>query len=149
MENIEILNALAHSVAQIVDEEVEKRTEDTVNLRTLINELKNGSLAEKDAKELFDAIMSGYGEVDAVVGKPTTTDITPSAVIDALHNPDSEMTFEDLLDELSTEEEVDLKEYIRGMDFVEKDDMDEDWIFDNLDNSTIRDVAKRYIDENL
>lgn len=33
--------------------------------------------------------------------------------------------------------------------FVDREDVDEDWIFDNVSDSTIRDIAKRYVDENL
>jgi hypothetical protein len=33
--------------------------------------------------------------------------------------------------------------------FVDKDDIDEDWAFDNLDNNVLCAIAKRYIEENL
>lgn len=34
-------------------------------------------------------------------------------------------------------------------DFVDKDDIDEDWAFENLDNDVLRSIAKRYVEENL
>lgn len=34
-------------------------------------------------------------------------------------------------------------------DYIKADDIDEDYIFDNVDSNVIRDVAKRYVDENL
>jgi hypothetical protein len=34
-------------------------------------------------------------------------------------------------------------------DLVDKDDVDEEWIFENVSDTTIRDVALRYVNDNL
>ena len=61
----------------------------------------------------------------------------------------------DILDAIGSESKYDdeVEDFVRreaeNLDLVDKDDIDEDWIFDNVDNPTIRDVAVRYVDENL
>ena len=61
----------------------------------------------------------------------------------------------DILDAIGSESKYDdeVEDFVRreaeNLDLVDKDDIDEDWIFDNVDNPTIRVVAVRYVDENL
>lgn len=83
-------------------------------------------------------------------------DIALKTVKDSIE--DGEMYSEDIadiLEAIGNESKYDdeVEDFVRreaeNLDLVDKDDIDEDWIFDNVDSSTIRDVAVRYVNDNL
>ena len=98
-----------------------------------------------------ERLLKGKAEDDSC-----QSDNALETVKEAITNNDlSNEDVSDLLDAINNEVKYgdEVADFVRNeavnYDYVDKDDVDEEWIFENVDNSTIRDVAKRYVDENL
>lgn len=168
MENNEILLELAQSIGQIVDKKVAEKTESVKPTladayKMVLEAIQNGTLENEEGqsvKELLTMVRMAYTcKYDEFVAEDDSChlDIALKTVKDSIE--DGEMYSEDIadiLDAIGSESKYDdeVESFVRKQadyldDFVDKDDVDEDWIFDNVDSSTIRDVAVRYVDENL
>ena len=172
MENNEILLELAQSIGQIVDKKVAEKTESVKPTladayKMVLEAIQNGTLENEEGqsvKELLTMVRMAYTcKYDEFVSDnkeeddSCRLDIALKTVKDSIE--DGEMYSEDIadiLEAIGSESKYDdeVEDFVRKQaDYfdvlVDKDDIDEDWIFDNVDNSTIRDVAVRYVDENL
>lgn len=172
MENNEILLELAQSIGQIVDKKVAEKTESVKPTladayKMVLEAIQNGTLENEEGQSVtelltmvrmtytckYDEFVSDNKEED----DSCRLDIALKTVKDSIE--DGEMYSEDIadiLDAIGSESKYDdeVEDFVRKQaDYfdiiVDKDDVDEDWIFDNVDSSTIRDVAVRYVDENL
>lgn len=166
MENNEILAELAMSIGQIVDKKVAEKKPTLANAYKMVLEAINNGSVENDGgsvTELMSAIRSTFtSKYDDFVSDNKAED-------DSCQLDNALKTVKDAItsDDLSHDDVSDLLEAINNADryvdeigdliqneaddygFVDKEDVDEDWIFDNVSDSTIRDIAKRYVDENL
>lgn len=171
MENNEILLELAQSIGQIVDKKVAEKTESVKPTladayKMVLESIQNGTLENEEGRsveELLTMVRKSYTcKYDEFVSDNKEEDdscrlnIALKTVKDSIE--DGEMYSEDIadiLDAIGNESKYDdeVEDFVRreaeNLDLVDKDDIDEDWIFDNVDNPTIRDVAVRYVDENL
>lgn len=163
MENTEILAELAMSIGQIVDKKVaEKKPTLADAYKMVLEAINNGSVENEGGSvtELMSAIRSTFtSKYDDFVSDNKAEDDSCNAlktVKDSIANDDlSHDDVSDLLETINNADRyVDEVEYLirnaaDDYGFVDKEDVDEDWIFDNVSDSTIRDIAKRYVDENL
>ena len=171
MEQTEILAALADSIGEIVDKKVAEKTESIKPTladayKMVLEAIDNGTLENEkglSVTDLLSKIRLAYTcRYDEFVSDNKAED-------DSCQADNALKTVKDLIanDDLSHDDVSDLLEAINNADryvdeigdliqneaddygFVDKEDVDEDWIFDNVSDSTIRDIAKRYVDENL
>ncbi len=171
MEHTEILAALADSIGEIVDKKVAEKTESVKPTladayKMVLEAINNGTIENEEGrsvKELLSMIRLAYtNKYDEFVSdnkaedELSQSDTALETVKDAIGNNDlSNEEVSDLLEAINHEakyndEVADLvRNEAENYGFVDKDDVDEDWIYDNISNSTIRDVAVRYVDENL
>ena len=163
MENNEILAELAMSIGQIVDKKVaEKKPTLADAYKMVLEAINNGSVENEGGSvtELMSAIRSTFtSKYDDFVSDNKAEDDSCNAlkvVKDAIANDDlSHDDVSDLLEAINNESTYDeeVGDLVRNeaddYGFVDRDDVDVDWIFDNVSDSTIRDIAKRYVDENL
>lgn len=171
MENNEILLELAQSIGQIVDKKVAEKTESVKPTladayKTVLESIQNGTLENEEGQsvtELLTMVRMAYTcKYDEFVSDNKAEDDSCrlDSALDTVKKSieDGEMYSEDIadiLDAIGNESKYDdeVEDFVRreaeNLDLVDKDDIDEDWIFDNVDNPTIRDVAVRYVDENL
>ena len=171
MENNEILLELAQSIGQIVDKKVAEKTESVKPTladayKMVLEAIQNGTLENEEGRsveELLTMVRMAYTcKYDEFVSDNKAEDDSCrlDRALDTVKKSieDGEMYSEDvadILDAIGNESKYDDevadfgRRVAENLNLVDKDDMDEDWIFDNLDNSTIRDVAIRYVDENL
>ncbi len=172
MENNEILLELAQSIGQIVDKKVAEKTESVKPTladayKMVLEAIQNGTLENEEGqsvKELLTMVRMAYTcKYDEFVSDNKAEDDSCrldsalKTVKDSIE--DGEMYSEDIadiLDAIGSESKYDdeVEDFVRKQaDYfdvlVDKDDVDEEWIFDNVDSSIIRDVAIRYVDENL
>lgn len=171
MENNEILLELAQSIGQIVDKKVAEKTESVKPkladaYKVVLESIQNGTLENEEGQsveELLTMVRKSYtGKYDEFVSDNKAEDDSCrlDSALDTVKKSieDGEMYSEDVADildaignEIKYDDEVAdfVREQAKYFDLVDKDDMDEDWIFDNVDSSTIRDVAVRYVNDNL
>lgn len=171
MENNEILLELAQSIGQIVDKKVAEKTESVKPkladaYKVVLESIQNGTLENEEGqsvKELLTMVRMAYTcKYDEFVSDNKAEDDSCrlDSALDTVKKSieDGEMYSEDvadILDAIGNESKYDdeVEDFVRreaeNLDLVDKDDIDEDWIFDNVDNSTIRDVAVRYVNDNL
>lgn len=171
MENNEILLELAQSIGHIVDKKVAEKTESVKPTladayKMVLEAIQNGTLENEEGqsvKELLTMVRKSYTcKYDEFVSDNKAEDDSCrldnalDTVKDSIE--DGEMYSEDvadILDAIGNERKYDdeVEDFVRreaeNLDLVDKDDIDEDWIFDNVDSSTIRDVAVRYVNDNL
>lgn len=163
MENNEILLELAQSIGQIVDKKVAEKTESVKPTladayKMVLESIQNGTLENEEGQsvnELLTMVRMAYTcKYDEFVSDNKAEDdscrldIALKTVKDSIE--DGEMYSEDIadiLDAIGSESKYDDE----VEDFVRKqaDYVDEEWIFDNVDSSIIRDVAVRYVNDNL
>ena len=163
MENNEILAELAMSIGQIVDKKVAEKKPTLADAYKMVLEAINNGSVENDGgsvTELMSAIRSTFtSKYDDFVSDNKAEDDACNAlkvVKDAIADDDlSHDDVSDLLEAISNADRYvdEIGDLVRNeaddYGFVDRDDVDEDWIFDNVSDSTIRDIAKRYVDENL
>lgn len=167
MEQNEILAELAQSIGQIVDKKVaEKKPTLADAFNSVIEAIDNGNIETEiggSVEELLSKIRLAFtSKYDDFVSDnkaeddSCTIDKAVSIVRSAID--ENELSSEDvngILGDLKTNSYYDdeIGDLVRGecenYGFVDKDDIDEYYIFDNLDDCIICDVAKRYINENL
>lgn len=171
MENNEILLELAQSIGHIVDKKVAEKTESVKPTladayKMVLEAIQNGTLENEEGQsvnELLTMVRMAYTckYVEFVSDNKEEDDscrldIALKTVKDSIE--DGEMYSEDIadiLEAIGNESKYDdeVEDFVRreaeNLDLVDKDDIDEDWIFDNVDSSTIRDVAVRYVNDNL
>lgn len=172
MENNEILLELAQSIGQIVDKKVAEKTESVKPkladaYKVVLESIQNGTLENEEGQsvnELLTMVRMAYTckYVEFISDNKEEDDSCRldsalKTVKDSIE--DGEMCSEDIadiLDAIGSESKYDdeVEDFVRKQadyfdDLVDKDDVDEDWIFDNVDSSTIRDVAVRYVNDNL
>lgn len=172
MENNEILLELAQSIGQIVDKKVAERTESVKPTladayKMVLEAIQNGTLENEEGqsvKELLTMVRMAYTcKYDEFVSDNKAEDDSCrlDSALDTVKKSieDGEMYSEDIadiLDAIGNERRYNDKvedfvreqaDYFDGL--VDKDDIDEDWIFDNVSGSIIRDVAIRYVNDNL
>lgn len=172
MKNNEILLELAQSIEQIVDKKVAEKTESVKPTladayKMVLESIQNGTLENEEGQsvtELLTMVRMEYtSKYDEFVSDNKAED--DSCRLDSALNTvkksieKGEMHSEDIadiLDAIGSETKYDdeVEDFLRKQaDYfeilVDTDDMDEDWIFDNVDSSIIRDVAVRYVEENL
>ena len=162
MENNEILLELAQSIGQIVDKKVAEKTESVKPTladayKMVLEAIQNGTLENEEGQsvnELLTMVRMAYTcKYDEFVSDNKAED--ESCRLDSALNTekksieDGEMYSDDvadILDAIGSETKYDDE----VEDFLRKQvDYDEEWIFDNVDSSIIRDVAVRYVEENL
>lgn len=166
MEQNEILAELAQSIGQIVDKKVaEKKPTLADAFNSVIEAIDNGNIAiiggsvEELLSKIRLAFTSRYDDFvndNKAEDDSCTLDKAVSTVRNAIDENDlSSEDVNGILDDLKTNSYYDdeIGDFVRNecenYGFVDKDDIDEYYIFDNLDDCTICDVAKRYINENL
>ncbi len=171
MENNEILLELAQSIGQIVDKKVAEKTESVKPkladaYKVVLEAIQNGTLENEEGQsvnELLTMVRKSYTcKYDEFVSDNKAEDDSCRLdnALDTVKKSieDGEMYSDDvadILDAIGNERKYDdeVEDFVRrdaeNLDLVDKDDIDEAWIFDNVDSSTIRDVAIRYVDENL
>jgi hypothetical protein len=163
MENTEILAELAMSIGQIVDKKVaEKKPTLADAYKMVLEAINNGSVENEGGSvtELMSAIRSTFtSKYDDFVSDNKAKDDSCNAlkvVKDAIENGDlATDKVADLLEAIDNADKYDdeIGDLVRNeadnYDLVDKDTVDEEWIFDNVSDSTIRDVALRYVNDNL
>ena len=163
MENNEILAELAMSIGQIVDKKVaEKKPTLADAYKMVLEAINNGSVENEGGSvtELMSAIRSTFtSKYDDFVSDNKAEDDACNAlkvVKDAIADDDlSHDDVSDLLEAINNADRYNdeigdlIQNEADDYGFVDREDVDEDWIFDNVSDSTIRDIAKRYVDENL
>lgn len=169
MENNGILLELAQSIGQIVDKKVAEKTESVKPTladayKMVLEAIQNGTLENeggRSVEELLTMVRMAYTcKYDKFVSDNKAEDdscrldIALKTVKDSIE--DGEMYSEDIadiLDAIGSESKYDdeVEDFVRKqVDYFEiLVDIDEEWIFDNVDSSIIRDVAVRYVEENL
>ena len=171
MENNEILLELAQSIGQIVDKKVAEKTESVKPTladayKMVLEAIQNGTLENEEGQsvnELLTMVRMAYTcKYDEFVSDNKAEDDSCrlDSALDTVKKSieDGEMYSEDIadiLDAIGNESKYndEVEDFVRreaeNLSLVDKDDIDEDWIFDNVDSSTIRDVAVRYVNDNL
>lgn len=171
MEHTEILAALADSIGEIVDKKVAEKTESVKPTlsdayKMVLDAIDNGTLENEKGLSVTDllskirlAYTCRYDEFvsdnkaeddscqsntayDTVKEAIENGDLATDEVADLLEAINNESTYDEEVGDLVRNE-------ADNYDLVDKDIVDEEWIFENVSDSTIRDVAKRYVDENL
>ena len=171
MEHTEILAALADSIGEIVDKKVAEKAESVKPTlsdayKMVLEAIDNGTLENEKGLSVTDllskihlAYTCRYDEFvsdnkaeddscqsntayDTVKEAIENGDLATDEVADLLEAINNESTYGEEVGDLVRNEAV-------NYDLVDKDDVDEDWIFENVDSNTIRDVALRYVNDNL
>lgn len=168
MENNEILAELANTIGEIVEKKVAEKTESVKPTladayKMVLEAINNGTLETEDGlsvTELLSMIRLAYTcKYDEFVSDNKAED-------DSCQSDNALKTVKELIEtgEMSIEDVGDLLEVIVNQgnydkkvcdlvkdeyDLINEDDVDEEWIFENVPNSTIRDVAVRYVNDNL
>ena len=171
MENNEILLELAQSIGHIVDKKVAEKTESVKPTladayKMVLESIQNGTLENeggRSVEELLTMVRMNYtwkydefvldnkAEDDSCRLDSALDTVKKSIEAGEMYSDD----VADILDAIGNESKYDDevadfgRRVTENLNLVDKDDIDEDWIFDNVDGSTIRDVAVRYVDENL
>ena len=167
MEQNEILAELAQSIGQIVDKKVaEKKPTFADAFNSVIEAIDNGTIENEidgSVEELLSKIRLAFtSKYDDFVSDNKAEDDScqSSTAFDTVKNDIENGDLDkdevaDLLEAINNESQYDdeVADLVRNeadnYGFVDKDDIDEYYIFDNLDDCIICDVAKRYINENL
>lgn len=161
MEKSEILSELASSIEQLVEKRViaSQPTIDS-SVAMVIDYLQMGSHGKGITQETFNEIIKVARQNGFEIGDENEYATAENATvidraIDIINdNEVSEDSCEGIIEAIKySESSAAFENYARDWaednDFVDKGDIDEDWVFDNLDNSVLCSIAKRYIDENL
>lgn len=171
MDNNEILAELADSIGVIVEKKVAERAESmkptlSVAYNMVLEAINNGTLEKEEGQsvtELLSMIRLAYTcKYDEFVSDNKAEDESCQSstaydtVKEAIENGDlATDEVADLLEAINNESTYDeevgdlVRNEADNYGLIDKDDVSEDWIFENVSDSTIRDVAKRYVDENL
>jgi hypothetical protein len=171
MEHTEILAALADSIGEIVDKKVAEKTESVKPTladayKMVLDAIDNGTLENEKGLSVTDllskirlAYTCRYDEFvsdnkaeddscqsntayDTVKESIENGDLATDEVADLLEAINNESTYDEEVGDLVRNE-------ADNYDLVDKDDVDEEWIFENVSDTTIRDVALRYVNDNL
>jgi hypothetical protein len=171
MEHTEILAALADSIGEIVDKKVAEKTESVKPTladayKMVLDAIDNGTLENEKGLSVTDllskirlAYTCRYDEFvsdnkaeddscqsntayDTVKEAIENGDLATDEVADLLEAINNESTYDEEVGDLVRNE-------ADNYDLVDKDDVDEEWIFENVSDTTIRDVALRYVNDNL
>ena len=171
MEHTEILAALADSIGEIVDKKVAEKTESikpTLSdaYKMVLDAIDNGTLENEKGLSVTDllskirlAYTCRYDEFvsdnkaeddscqsntayDTVKEAIENGDLATDEVSDLLEAINNESTYDEEVGDLVRNE-------ADNYGLVDKDDVDEEWIFENVSDTTIRDVALRYVNDNL
>ena len=161
MEKSEILSELADSIEQIVEKRVvaNKPTIDS-SVAMVIDYLQMGSHGNGITQATFNEIIKVARQNGFEIGDENEYATAENATvidraIDLINdNEVSEDSCEGIIDAIKDSNSSDAfnnaaRDWADDNGFVDKDDIDEDWAFDNLDNNVLCDIAKRYIEENL
>lgn len=171
MENTEILAELSQAIGQIVEKKVAEKAEsvkptltDAYNMvLAAINDQTFENEDGRSVTELLSTIRLAFtSKYDEFVSDNKAEDESCQSnnaletVKDAITNNDlSNEDVADILEVINNEAKYDdevadlVRNEAENYDYIDKDDVNEEWIFENVDENTIRDVAKRYVDENL
>ena len=171
MEHTEILAALADSIGEIVDKKVAEKTESikpTLSdaYKMVLDAIDNGTLESEKGLSVTDllskirlAYTCRYDEFvsdnkaeddscqsntayDTVKEAIENGDLATDEVSDLLEAINNESTYDEEVGDLVRNE-------ADNYGLVDKDTVDEEWIFENVSDTTIRDVALRYVNDNL
>ena len=171
MENNEILAELANTIGEIVEKKVAEKTESVKPTladayKMVLEAINNGTLENEDGQsvtELLSMIRLAYTckydefvsdnkaeddscqrstAYDTVKEAIENCDLATDEVADLLEAINNESTYVDEVANLVRNE-------ADNYGLIDKDDVDEEWIFENVSDSIICDVTKRYVDENL
>ena len=171
MEHTEILAALADSIGEIVDKKVAEKAESVKPTlsdayKMVLDAIDNGTLENEKGLSVTDllskirlAYTSRYDEFvsdnkaeddscqsntayDTVKEAIENGDLATDEVSDLLEAINNESTYDEEVGDLVRNE-------ADNYDLIDKDDVDEEWIFENVSDTTIRDVALRYVNDNL
>ena len=171
MENTEILAELADSIGAIVEKKVAERAESIKPTladayKMVLEAIDNATIESVEGQSVTDllskirlAYTCRYDEFvsdnkaeddscqsntafDTVKDAIENGDLATDEVADLLEAINNESTYDEEVGDLVRNE-------AENYDFVDKDDVDEEWIFENVSDTIIRDVTKRYVDENL
>ena len=171
MEHTEILAALADSIGEIVDKKVAEKTESIKPTladayKMVLEAIDNGTLENEKGLSVTDllskirlAYTCRYDEFvsdnkaeddscqsntayDTVKEAIENGDLATDEVSDLLEAINNESTYDEEVGDLVRNE-------ADNYGLVDKDDVDEEWIFENVSDTTIRDVALRYVNDNL
>jgi hypothetical protein len=171
MEHTEILAALADSIGEIVDKKVAEKTESVKPTladayKMVLDAIDNGTLENEKGLSVTDllskirlAYTCRYDEFvsdnkaeddscqsntayDTVKESIENGDLATDEVSDLLEAINNESTYDEEVGDLVRNE-------ADNYGLVDKDDVDEEWIFENVSDTTIRDVALRYVNDNL
>lgn len=161
MEKSEILSELADSIEQIVEKRVvaNKPTIDS-SVAMVIDHLQMGSHSNGITQATFNEIIKVARQNGFEIGDENEYATAENATvidraIDLINDDEvSEDSCEGIIDAIKDSNSSDAfnnaaRDWAEDNGFVDKDDIDEDWAFDNLDNNVLCDIAKRYIEENL
>lgn len=161
MEKSEILSELADSIEQIVEKRVvaNKPTIDN-SVAMVIDYLQMGSHSNGITQATFNEIIKVARQNGFEIGDENEYATAENATvidraIDLINDDEvSEDSCEGIIDAIKDSKSSDaFDNAARGWaddnGLVDKDDIDEDWAFDNLDNNVLCSIAKRYIEENL
>ena len=171
MEHTEILAALADSIGEIVDKKVAEKTESVKPTladayKMVLDAIDNGTLENEkglSVTDLLSKIRLAYTcRYDEFVSDNKAEDDSCQSntaydtVKEAIENGDlATDEVADLLEAINNEStyDVEVGDLVRNeadnYDLVDKDNVDEEWIFENVSDTTIRDVALRYVNDNL
>lgn len=171
MDNTEILAELADSIGAIVEKKVAEKAESikpTLSdaYKMVLDAIDNGTLeTEKglSVTELLSKIRLAYTcKYDEFVSDNKAEDDSCQSntaydtVKDAIENGDlATDEVSDLLEAINNESTYDeevgdlVRNEADNYGFTDKDDVDEEWIFENVSDTIIRDVALRYVNDNL
>ena len=171
MEHTEILAALADSIGEIVDKKVAEKTESVKPTladayKMVLDAIDNGTLENEkglSVTDLLSKIRLAYTcRYDEFVSDNKAEDDSCQSntaydtVKNAIENGDlATDEVADLLEAINNEStyDVEVGDLVRNeadnYDLVDKDNVDEEWIFENVSDTTIRDVALRYVNDNL
>ena len=171
MEHTEILAALADSIGEIVDKKVAEKTESVKPTladayKMVLEAINNGTLESEEGQsvtELLSMIRLAYTcKYDEFVSDNKAEDDSCQSntaydtVKEAIENGDlATDEVADLLEAINNESTYDeevgdlVRNEADNYGLVDKDDVDEEWIFENVSDTTIRDVALRYVNDNL
>ena len=98
-----------------------------------------GQIVDKKVAEKKPTLVDAYKMVLEAINNG---DLATDEVADLLEAINNESTYDEEVGDLVRNE-------ADNYDLVDKDTVDEEWIFDNVSDSTIHDIAKRYVYENL
>lgn len=171
MENTEILAELADSIGAIVEKKVAERAESIKPTladayKMVLEAIDNATIESVEGQSVTDLLskirLAYTCRYDEFVSDNMAEDDSCQSnnaletVKEAITNNDlSNEDVSDLLEAINNEAKYDdevadlVRNEAENYDFVDKDDVDEEWIFENVSDTIIRDVTKRYVDENL